>query len=243
MTKGAIIVGISDYRYINDLSYCDDDARDWYDYLKKLGGWDIKVFGDMHKQQYQIYNGLATEVNVRTALVEFLKKYDEVLFVSSGHGESMGGKDVYLCMEGVRSTNNMYDEKYTDKELLYDINQRKENCKVTIFLDHCHSGGMLDELENLDNIIAMSTCSEFGYGYDVPKCRGMIPYTNKSFKIPLNEGNGAWTHTFLNRALKRGVGGGVLTEAFTWAKREYPYKGKNDEPQMIFSNNMKSYKL
>ena len=35
--KYAIISGISDYKNISDLSYCDEDATDWYNYLKRLG--------------------------------------------------------------------------------------------------------------------------------------------------------------------------------------------------------------
>jgi hypothetical protein len=31
--KYAIIVGISDYASISDLSYCDEDATDWYNFL------------------------------------------------------------------------------------------------------------------------------------------------------------------------------------------------------------------
>ena len=34
----AVIVGISDYLYLNDLDYCDDDAQDMYNQLL-ANGW------------------------------------------------------------------------------------------------------------------------------------------------------------------------------------------------------------
>ena len=53
VTTWAVIVGISDYLYISDLSYCDEDATDWYNYLNNVMGYDnIRVLGDSHTSNY-----------------------------------------------------------------------------------------------------------------------------------------------------------------------------------------------
>jgi hypothetical protein len=63
----AIIVGISDYASINDLSYCDEDATDWYNFLAGQG-YECHVYGDGHTSNYPRHDGTATESNVRSAI-------------------------------------------------------------------------------------------------------------------------------------------------------------------------------
>ena len=69
--KYALLVGISDYHEINDLSFCDEDVTDWYNYL--VGTLDyspnnIVVLGDGHTNDYPKHNGLATRSRILAEL-------------------------------------------------------------------------------------------------------------------------------------------------------------------------------
>jgi pectin methylesterase-like acyl-CoA thioesterase len=67
---------------------------------------------------------------------------------------------------------------YTDVEITSDINAISG--KKFAFFDNCFSGGILDNLAALQNVIATSTCKNNGYGWDMDNFR-----------------NGAWTYVFL----------------------------------------------
>ncbi|MHA1366972.1 MAG: Ig-like domain-containing protein [Candidatus Heimdallarchaeota archaeon] len=65
-TKYAVLAGISNYKAISDLSYCDEDVNDWYNYLVTIGyeSNNIIVLGD-HTSSYEKYDGTATESNIK----------------------------------------------------------------------------------------------------------------------------------------------------------------------------------
>jgi hypothetical protein len=66
----AVIAGVSDYKAISDLSYCDEDATDWYNYLISIGYLDenIVVLGDGHTNNFPKHDGYATEANTKAVL-------------------------------------------------------------------------------------------------------------------------------------------------------------------------------
>jgi hypothetical protein len=94
--KFAVIVGISDYKAISDLSFCDEDAADWYNFLAAQGFYIVAVLGDGHLEDYPRYDGTASEANIRAALAEMNSLAgagDLCVFTTSGHGgESRVGK-------------------------------------------------------------------------------------------------------------------------------------------------------
>ncbi|MEW5937703.1 MAG: Ig-like domain-containing protein, partial [Candidatus Thermoplasmatota archaeon] len=99
--KHAIIVGISDYQFISDLSYCDEDATDWYNYLIGLG-YTCEIYGDgpAATSSYPIYTDDATEAIVRAAIqnkVAALTSNDYFVYATSGHGDGDGFGSSYLC--------------------------------------------------------------------------------------------------------------------------------------------------
>ena len=220
-TKYGLIVGISDYSQISDLSYCDEDATDWYRYLASRG-YQIRLYGDTHKQNYPAYNGLATETNVREAFRQILqqaKVNDTVVFITSGHGSGDGKGNSYLCMYGCNPDQEI--DCYTDKELLADIKSSPNKPKIVIFIDHCFSGGMLDELKDIPNVACLTTCTQNGYGYDNAQ-----------------QQNGAWTYCYLQKGLiEQFKGQGPVQKVFEWSQKAYPTVSGNtdagDQPQMI----------
>ena len=157
--KKVLLCGISDYLNMSDLSYCDEDVHDWYNYLTSKG-YECRVLGDIHKTTFPVYDGLATKENIRNAvktLVNTAKEGDTIAIMSSGHGESSGNNSSYLCCYG--------GQKYYDTELASDLSGYNGN-KILI-LDHCFSGGFSDEMTKLPNIFFGATCTGEGYGYDV----------------------------------------------------------------------------
>jgi len=224
VNKYAVIVGISDYEVISDLSFCDEDANDWYNQLI-LGGYTCTVLGD-HTNYYDQNDGLATEDNVRQALTYYLSIADEddiVAFTSSGHGGATRGrvKDSFLCMWDCGSGENGYDGYIFDDELkgLFD----GAICEWFIFLDHCNAGGMNGVMANANaaNGYLAVTCTDRGYGYDYPP--GL---------------NGAWTYFFLEIAWQEYFGGGYdvsMETIFDYAVSIYPYTRK-DLPQEFDGN-------
>src|SRR4030042_1153920 len=77
----AVLVGVSNYQYIGDLSYCDDDAQELSDALSP-------VWGDSHVRL--LVDSQATKANILVAidwLADNADADDTVLFSFSGHGD------------------------------------------------------------------------------------------------------------------------------------------------------------
>jgi Caspase domain len=224
--KYAIIIGINDYTYISDLSFCSYDAISWCTYLQKQQ-YEISLYGDK-TSSYTPFTckGLATEENVRNEIRSIsakLQKGDTFCLIDSSHGGTSDRSSLaFLCMMDLGSYTNdkQKDGYYTDIEMQQDLQKAADTgANLIFFFDACSSGGFMDNVKELDkqrgNVVALSTCSINGYGYDV-----------SSYK------HGAWTYYFLVKTLmneQKPVKN--ITEAFYQATREYPFKG-DDIPQM-----------
>jgi hypothetical protein len=227
--KYAIIVGISDYGYISDLSYCDEDATDWYYQLTSLG-YECRVYGDGHTSDYPRYDGKATEAVVRGAiqgLAAHAQAGDSVCFITSGHGSGDGAGSSYLCMWDCSGSAGCY----YDTELAADISQFVSGVNIFVFIDHCYSGGMGPELMALSNsqyIYCTTTCTEDGYGWD--------DGTHQ---------NGMWTYYFLDYSWQSYYGGDAgdnMEKVFNYAHDNYPKSG-GDEPQEFDGNTGSNFYL
>jgi len=159
VNKWAVVIGISDYRgKRNDLQYCDDDARDMFDYLISMGypEGNIKLLLD----------GSAKGNNIISA-IDWLNSWEnsesEVIFFYSGHGSYYDGYD-----DG--------DPEYTDEGiissdlyLILDGQLRQkfssfDSQKISFTFDSCHSGGM-DDL-SADGRVVVTACLDTQYSYD-----------------------------------------------------------------------------
>ncbi len=236
VNRYAVIVGISDYKAINDLSYCDEDATDWYNYLHALG-YQIVLLGD-DTNNYPQWDGLATEANVKAALRNMISKADAddiIVYASSGHGtEIKNGVGRYatysqaLCMWDCSAGEDGEDGLLYDTELA-DIFAAAVS-RTFIFLDHCYSGGMDEVMDNANSalIYMTTTCTDDGYGYD-----------------DSTHQNGAWTYWFLEAGLIDHFGSDpntTMEEAFDWALAQYPYDG-GDTPQEFDGNPAEPFTL
>ncbi|TFG34865.1 hypothetical protein EU527_01445 [Candidatus Thorarchaeota archaeon] len=224
--KWAVIVGISDYKSISDLSYCDEDATDWYNYLKNVMGYNyIRVLGDTHTSNYPSYYALATEANVKASLswLGGADGDDVVAFITSGHGSGTGTGSSFLCMWDSYSGESGQDGNLYDTELDDYVGSWSAG-RIFIFVDHCYSGGLIPEIQALANhakVYMTTTCTQNGYGYDYSPAR-----------------NGAWTYFFLEYGLINHFGSNPYTtmeSCFDYALAAYPYSG-GDTPQEYDGN-------
>ena len=223
----AVIVGISDYKAINDLSYCDEDATDWYNYLNEIGYEHIVVLGDGHNNNYPKYDGLATEHNVKQALQNMVASADSddvIAFISSGHGSGDGRGSSFLCMWDENAGENGEDGSLYDTELA-SILDNAVAANIFVFLDHCYSGGFGDDLMNMpnsDHVYLTTTCTQRGYGYDDSEHQ-----------------NGMWTYYFLEYTLIGHFNGDVtipMEDVFDYAFANYPKNHGGDAPQEFDGN-------
>ncbi|MBD3192130.1 MAG: hypothetical protein GF308_15905, partial [Candidatus Heimdallarchaeota archaeon] len=234
VTTYAVIVGISDYEAISDLSYCDEDATDWYNHLHSNLNYDhIWVYGDTHSSNYPTYDGLATEYNVKQALQNVVNSADSddiIVFTTSGHGSGNGYGSSYLCMWDCSSGENGEDGNFYDTELAAILDDALAQ-DIFVFIDHCYSGGMGDDLMAMSNsqyVYVATTCTEDGYGYDDP-----------------SHNNGAWTYYFLEYAWINHFGGNpntAMEDVFDYAAAAYPHGG-GDTPQEFDGNTGEKFYL
>ncbi len=217
VTRWAVIVGISDYQAISDLSYCDEDATDWYYYLTNVMDYDnVRVLGDGHTSNYPSYYADASEYNVKASLNWMISGADEddkIAFITSGHGSGDGSGSSYLCMWDCASGDSGEDGDLWDTEIA-SIFSSADAGDIFIFIDHCYSGGLIPEISALSinsHVYMATTCTDDGYGYDDP-----------------SHNNGAWTYYFLEYGLMNHFGNNPSTtmeECFDYALAAYPHGG------------------
>lgn len=142
--RWAIIVGVSNYRYIDDLTYCDDDAIALYNQLApSWGANNIEL----------LTNSEANKTAIHDAIFNWLAPIedsdDTVLIFFSGHGgqgtdvapiDEVDGKDEYLCPYD--SLTSAWTNDIRDDELDTWLNIL-DSRKIVVMLDVCNSGGFI----------------------------------------------------------------------------------------------------
>jgi hypothetical protein len=145
----AVIVGVSDYEYINDLNYCDDDAWDLAQELSPVWGEDhVKVLTDSE----------ATKANIFSAidwLAESANADDTVFFSFTGHGSDyLNG---YFCP---------YDTLPDSASSAISSSQLEsafwpvDAGKTVIMLDICFAGKFESTLSESGRVILMASRSD-----------------------------------------------------------------------------------
>jgi len=230
----AVIIGISDYKAISDLSYCDEDASDWYNYLAPLG-YQITVLGDNHPENYPQYDGLATEYNIKAAvaaLVSVMDADDIFVYATSGHGSESqtGGSGRTKTYAQVICCWDSADGENGESGYLFDTEMQEMFADIIadtfIFVDHCFGGGFYEVMlnaagEGIPWFYMTTTCTDDGYGYD---------YTTVE--------NGAWTYFFLEFSLINHFGGSAsMEDAFDYALANYLWDGGDTPWEFDYNNN------
>jgi hypothetical protein len=124
----AIVVGVATYTHMPSLRYTDDDAYQFYAFLKSPEG------GALPDNQVKVLiDETATRDNVLNSLRNTLSKADEndvVLFYFSGHG--VEGAFIPVDFDG-------YDHRLYHEEIKTIIEQSRAKHKLVLG-DACHSG-------------------------------------------------------------------------------------------------------
>ena len=104
-----LIVGISDYEYLNDLEYADDDALAFQKAL-------ANSLGELYKEEQVkiLLNKDATSAGIEAAmrwLLKSAKENDRVFFYFSGHG---GFEDLTDFKLGYLHSHNAFTQTYSN---------------------------------------------------------------------------------------------------------------------------------
>jgi len=143
----AIIIGVRDYKEVEDLSYTDKDAIELYNKLREVWPEDhLKI----------LVNEEANKSNIESAIKDWLAPNETVesvvLFFFSGHGsqgsdvapyDESDGKDEYICPYD--SLTDSYDNDIRDDTLDSWLDSL-DSQHISVFLDSCHSGGFIDKM-------------------------------------------------------------------------------------------------
>lgn len=195
--KRALVVGISDYQYANDLPSARPDAEDMESYLSCLGWNVISLYDSQATRQ-----GILKELQV---LVNQTDEDDYVLFYFSGHGanstdyypfDELDGLDEYICPYDAIVDNV---SSYISDDFFTEWVRQIKSQHLAIILDSCASGGFVgvlaahnfrDQHGNIvrsfkerDNAIILAACREYESAYDPGSewSDGIQPIPNRGY--------------------------------------------------------------
>jgi len=143
----AVIIGVSDYKHLHDLQYCDDDAEDLAEYLRPIWGGDhIKLLTDDE----------ATKENIEEAITSWLASRedagDTVLIFFSGHGGA--NHESYIAPHD--SLLYSYANDISGDEFNGWLDTLDSE-KVVVILDTCTAASFGSEISENGRVILMAT--------------------------------------------------------------------------------------
>jgi len=141
-----VIVGITDYQYINNTHYGAENAQEIYDIFSPAWGVDhTRMLTNSEAGKADILDAIAWMADNANA-------DDTVLFDFSGHGDKGG----YICpWDTYISDNTMI----SSAELASAFQQVKAN-KIVVILDSCYSGAFRNALSSLGRVLLLATRSD-----------------------------------------------------------------------------------
>lgn len=154
--KYALVIGISDYEgTANDLTYCDDDARDWADRLR-AEGYSVTTLID----------GQATAAAIQAQVDALVAKSiagNEIAFTYSGHGSrgNMISADLYYV------SSSWFGTKFS----------ATTSTKMAFAFDACQIGAFGTALNKAGRVIALaSDTRRYSYDGDATMQNGVFTY-------------------------------------------------------------------
>lgn len=160
----AVLVGVSDYKYLENTTWNDNDATALYQQLCRFWGEDrVKL----------LVNAEATQAGIEAVLLDWLapleSKEDVVLFFFAGHSDS--GK--YMLTHDSLETS--YARDITGPQLDSWLDKLDSESLVVI-LETCKSGAFITDLSEPGRVIMTSSAkSEDSVGYSMLG-RFVFPY-------------------------------------------------------------------
>jgi len=141
MANKVLLVGINDYRQINDLSGCVNDITNIRDVLLKYFGFtvpDVRVLADSRATKKNIMDRLKW-------LVTGSKKGDTLIFHYSGHGTQIRDRDGDDLKDHKDEAICPWDTDWDgglilDDDLSNIFKNLQKGVSLEVILDACHSG-------------------------------------------------------------------------------------------------------
>ncbi len=154
--KYALVIGISDYAgTVNDLNYCDDDARDWAQRLQSEG-YSVNSLID----RAATASAIQAAVN---ALVANSVAGSSIAFCYSGHG-----------YKGNMISTDMY---YISASWLGSKFSTAASTKMAFAFDACQIGSFGSALKKTGRVIALASgTSNYSYDGDATMKNGVFTY-------------------------------------------------------------------
>lgn len=155
--KYALVIGISDYEgWAYDLEYCDDDARDWKNFLTSQG-YQVKTLIDR--------KAAASEIDVEIDnLLALEDGNDHVVLTYSGHGASNYGSSIIS-----------YDLYYMSSGWFKSKFDNADSQHIYFTFDCCEIGGMQTLIEN-GRVGAFASNQHYSYDGDSWMRNGAFTY-------------------------------------------------------------------
>ena len=154
--KYALVIGISDYAgTTHDLTYCDDDARDWRDYLAGQG-YTVTILLDTGATKAAIEAAVANLVSLSIA-------GNEIAFAYSGHGSrgNMISTDLYYL------SSTWFGGMFTSVG----------STKMSFNFDACQIGAFGTALNRAGRVIALaSDTKKYSYDGTAAMANGVFTY-------------------------------------------------------------------
>jgi hypothetical protein len=134
--KYAVVVGIADFLYANDLDYTDDDARDFRQTLLDYGGFEDDNIT-------MLIDSEATKSAIYSAITDWLDSREDanslVVIFYSAHGTQSSGHEYLVAHDSRYLSECIRDDEFGG--WLDNL----ESQQVVVMVDTCHSGGMIAE--------------------------------------------------------------------------------------------------
>jgi len=140
----ALLVGIDEYKYINELIGSKQDVENMREFIESEWGYQPAQISTLTDAQATRSNILST---IDNWLIRDTRRGDKVLFYYSGHGtyvkdnwpyDEKDGSDEALCPV---NTTLSRDNLIRDDEI-HERLKKLEGRQVTLIIDACHSGTM-----------------------------------------------------------------------------------------------------
>jgi tetratricopeptide (TPR) repeat protein len=150
----AIVIGISEYKEINNLEFADDDARLFSDFLLHDGIDSAFV--------YAFYNETATFNHIALAMESIVEKAavnDQVLFYFAGHGANeITGEDSsgnLLLYDSFKSNYNAVRNGLLPISYLEEFAQKlcTKGAHMFMFADACYAGQIAEINKNSEQVL------------------------------------------------------------------------------------------
>jgi len=250
----AVIVGVSDYKYIKPLSFADKDALLFKEFLQSKAGGSVKS-----ENIFLILNNDAnasTQPRIRNWLTEAkkLQKGDRVYFYFAGHGDAINQDEYFFLLQdcnpggdknnytgGMASVIQMYNIKSLIKNDLI-----KNGVDVLLIWDACRSNELPGGETGLRNMQEGITEKTNGEAIMLSASAGEVALENSNYA----HGHGLFTYYLIDGlsgaadnpdADGNGDGKVDMIEIENWVKRKVRIDAKTkfnviQNPRFIYSD-------